>query len=133
MTELNPKAVGEISEGVVLGTLLKLGKIVLMPFGDNQRYDFVLDENGTFVRVQVKTGRLQDGAIIFKTSSVNGFTGKRTSYHGQADVIMVYCPETDGVYQVPVSECGSSMMRLRVEPGKKNFSGSKWARDYLIG
>ena len=129
---MNPKAVGEISEGVVLGALLKQGKTVLMPFGNNQRYDLVIDEDGTFVRAQVKTGRLRNGVICFNTSSVNGFTGKRTVYDGQADVFLVYCPETDGVYNIPVSECGVSVTSLRVEPGKKDVSGSRWAKDYQI-
>ena len=130
---MNPKAIGEVSEGVVLAHLLKRGYIVLLPFGNNQRYDFVIDDGDTFVRAQVKTGRLKDGIIIFKTSSVNGFTGKRTTYAGTADVILVYCPETEQVYRVPVEECGSSMMHLRVEETKiQRRSGVHWAKDYLI-
>lgn len=129
---MNPKAIGELSEGVVLAHLLKMGTPVLLPFGNNQRYDFVLDEGGRFVRAQVKTGRLANGCITFKTSSVNGFTGKRTGYTGSADIFLVYCPETDGVYRVPVSDCGSSAMSLRVDaPRGGPKTTIRWARDYL--
>ena len=34
----SPKVVGEKSEGMVLAALLRAGKVVLQPFGDNQRY-----------------------------------------------------------------------------------------------
>ena len=57
---MNSKDVGEISEGMVLAALLRARKIVLRPFGDNQRYDLVVDEDGTFVRIQCKTARLKD-------------------------------------------------------------------------
>lgn len=128
---MNPKAIGEISEGVVLGHLLKRGITVLLPFGNNQRYDLVLDEGGEFVRAQVKTGRLADGCVTFKTSSVNGFTGKRTTYVGGADIFLVYCPETDQVYRVPVSECGPSRMSLRVAEGRSRPT-TRRAQDYLV-
>lgn len=130
---MNPKAIGEISEGVVLAHLLKSGKTVLLPFGNNARYDMVVDEEGVLVRAQVKTGRLANGIITFKTSSVNGFTGKRTSYVGGADIFLVYCPETEGVYRVPVADCGVSNMTLRVDPPKGGpVSTLRWAKDYLV-
>jgi PD-(D/E)XK endonuclease len=75
-----------VSEGVVLAHLLKRGYVALLPFGNNQRYDFVIDDGDTFVRAQVKTGRLKDGIVIFKTSSVNGFTDKRTTCAGRRDL-----------------------------------------------
>lgn len=130
---MNPKAIGEISEGFVLAHLLKLGKVVLIPFGNNQRYDFVIDDNGTFVRAQVKTGRLVDGVVVFKTSSVNGFTGARRTYAGVADVFLVYCPETEVVYSVAVGLCGASEMRLRINPAKGGPKTTiRWARDYVL-
>jgi PD-(D/E)XK endonuclease len=60
----NPKATSERSEGIVLGELMKLGKVVLFPFGNNQRYDLVIDEgDGRFVRVQVKTAWWENGCV----------------------------------------------------------------------
>ena len=61
----NTKDVGERSEAQVLAALLKLGKVVLMPYGDNQRYDFVVEDGGEFIRVQCKTGKLKDGRVNF--------------------------------------------------------------------
>lgn len=129
---MNPKAIGEISEGMVLAHLVGSGAVVLMPFGNNQRYDFVVDRGaGVFERIQVKTGRIRDGCVRFKTSSVNGFTGARTTYTEGADTFYVYCPDNRQVYRVPVSDCGASNMSLRVLPAKGGPTTTlRWASDY---
>lgn len=128
---MNPKGVGEVSEGIVLAALLKMGKTVCLPFGNNQSYDLVVDDAGTFVRVQVKTGRFGNGCVTFDTCSRNTITGARTAYAGRADVFMVYCPGTGMIYRVPVSECGRSATSLRVDaPVGGATSRIRWASDY---
>lgn len=129
----NPKAIGEVSEGIVLAELLKRGIPVLLPFGNNQRYDLVAEEDGAFVRIQVKTAWYANGCVAFKTNSVNAFTGARRTYAGEADVFMVYSPQMGQVYRMPVADCGTSETRLRVEPvrgGSK--SNIRWAKDYEL-
>jgi hypothetical protein len=130
----NPKAVGERSEGIVLAELLRLGRVVLLPFGNNQRYDLVVDEGyGQFVRVQVKTAWWERGSICFKVNSVNAFTGKRNGYAGAADVFMIYSAITNQVYRVPVEECGTSAAQLRVDPlPPKSRRSVRWAADYEL-
>lgn len=130
---MNPKAVGEISEATVLALLVRLGYPVLIPFGNNQRYDFVIEEDGKFVTLQVKTGRLSRGCVVFNSASINGFTGARTAYRDAVDDFVVYCPDTDEVYRVPVAMCGASSVALRVEPtlgGPK--STIRWAKDFVM-
>jgi len=130
----SPKVQGEKSEGLILAALLRAGKVVLLPFGDNQRYDLVIDEHGKFVRVQCKTGRLRQGAINFKTCSSHEHRGKGTrNYYGQADLFGVYCPETDAVYFIPVEEVGTTRALLRVEPPKNNQkSKTRYADRYKL-
>ena len=128
----SPKVVGEISEGIVAAHLLRLGYSVSIPFGNSQRYDLILDLGDSLQRVQVKTGRLSNGCVRFQTTARNTINGKRSSYHGLADLIMVYCPGTGKVYAVPVSEqTNASEMLLRVEPTRGGPTSTiKWARDY---
>lgn len=128
---MNPKAVGERSEGIVLAELMRLGQVVLLPFGNNQRYDLVVDEGTNLVRVQVKTAWWFRGSIAFKTNSVNAFTGQRKTYTGEADVFMVYSPHTDKVYWVPVEDCGSSATHLRVDPTDR-IQRIRWAKGYEL-
>jgi PD-(D/E)XK endonuclease len=42
-----------------------VGFAVLLPFGENTRYDLVVDDGAELRRVQCKTGRLYKGAIRF--------------------------------------------------------------------
>lgn len=139
----DPKSVGERSEGMVLAALLRAGEQVLVPFGDNQRYDLVVDRGDHMLRLQVKTGRLvtrgsRSGTIAFPTCSSqahrrNGVGGRR-DYAGQADYFGVYCPETDGVYFVPVSACGRREAVLRVTPPVRQLRrvSLRWARDHVM-
>jgi hypothetical protein len=131
---MNTKAVGELSEGIVLAELLKLGFSASLPFGNNQRYDLLVDDGSNIWKVQVKTGRLRSGGVYFNTASLNAFTSVRTTYAGQIDVFCVYCPDTQSVYVVPVGEVGASNMKLRIDPvGKQgNVSKVRWAKDYTL-
>ncbi len=101
----NHKAIGERSEAIIIAKLLEVGYGVLTPFGDNGRYDLVIeDADGNFFRIQCKTGWIEsDGAYIeFATASTYyhtraGRTGYgRKDYRGQVDYFTIYCPETKG-------------------------------------
>lgn len=128
---MTPKAVGEVSEGIVLAHLLKQGKTVCLPFGNNQSYDLVIEKAGVFVRVQVKTARLRNGCVVFDTCSKNTITNKRAAYHGRADLFMAYCPATEKIYAIPVDECGVREVCLRVDSPRGGATSSiRWARDY---
>lgn len=132
---MHPKAKGERSEACVLAALLKQGYVVLMPFGDNQRYDMVIESGGCFMRVQCKTGRLRDGIIAFQPGSRAGGQGRRRGYQGEIECFGVYCPDNDTVYIVPIGDCpGRNLMHLRVDQPKNGvcISTMHWARDYEL-
>jgi len=131
---VNTKDVGDKSQAIILAELIRAGKVVLLPFGDNQRYDLVIDDGGIFTRVQCKTGNLVDGVITFPASS--SYThrgGKRKSYTGEIEMFAVYCPDTDKVYTILVSECPVSHCSLRVDPPlNNNVVRIRWAKDYQL-
>lgn len=130
---MNSKEVGEISEAQVLARLVKLGFPVLLPFGNNQKYDLVYEDSGKLIKAQVKTGRFRNGAVEFNVCSVNGFNGQRTTYETSVDVFLVYCPALDKVYRVPVSLCGKSVATLRVEQPKGGPKTTiNWAEEYIL-
>lgn len=129
----NPKTIGERSEAVILAKLLLRGEVVLQPFGDNQRYDLVIDRDGVFVRIQCKTGRLVNGAVRFSCCSNAGGNGRR-DYRGQIDFFAVYCPDNDSVYFVPVDDAPLQTAHLRIEDTKLRGpkTNLRWAREYMI-
>lgn len=130
----NPKATGELSEAAVVLHLLRAGYDVARPFGDNARYDLVIEDGERLRRVQVKTGRLRAGAVEFATSSSQRHRGRgRQDYRGTCELFAVYCPELDAVYIVPVDDVGSVECTLRIEPTRNGQSvGVRWARDYEL-
>ena len=134
---MNTKAKGEISEGIVIAHLLKLGYSVSMPFGDNQRYDIIVDDGSQLRRVQIKTGYLRRGCVCFSCASLNAFTQVRSTYQGQIEGFLVYCPGTDKVYWVPIEQATTSEMSLRVDQPRPRTGPRKsinWASEFeLVG
>lgn len=133
----HPKDVGDESQAMVLARLVQAGAQVLIPFGENVRYDLVIDDGSHFVRVQVKTGRLREGVIRFNACSYTyhhpnnrGTKPYQHHYRGAADLFGIYCPETDGIYLVPVDEVGINAGSLRVEPTRnRQVKKIRWAHD----
>ena len=114
------------------------GLEVSIPFGENCRYDLVLDDGSQLSRVQCKTGRLRDGTVRFSTASTYGHHPSpretRRHYAGQIDAFAVYCPETEGVYLVPIDEIGArSGAYLRVtRPRNGQRERIRFASDFEI-
>ena len=128
---MNTKTVGDVSEAAVAWALVKNGKHVLIPWGDNRRYDLAIDEDGKLVRIQVKTGRIRNGVIIFNAYSFNAYAGG-VNYVGGADQFGVYCPDNNKVYLVPVAECPTTKVCLRLDKAKINRSDYRMAEQYEL-
>ena len=133
----HPKDVGDRSTLAIIAVLRELGYGIYLPFGENTRSD--LERDGLVDRVQCKTGRLRMGAIIFNVCSSyahhrSARVLKRT-YHGEMDLFAVYCPETSGVYLIPIAHL--PVLRhgaLRVDPPKNNqLDRIRFAADYEVG
>jgi hypothetical protein len=58
-----------------------------------------------------------------------------SSYHGEIDAFGVYCPETTGVYLVPIAHLPVTRRgHLRVDPPKNNqFDRIRFAANYEVG
>jgi PD-(D/E)XK endonuclease len=131
----HPVDIGLRSEAAILAELVRRGYLVLIPFGTNQRYDLVLDMNGEFVRAQCKTGRLRKGVVVYPTKSIRANTTEVLvrKYTGEVEIFLVFCPETNGIYAVPVDEAPDGYGSLRVDPTRNGQeAGVRWARDYEL-
>lgn len=131
----HPVDVGERTEGVILGELVRRGYKVLLPFGHNQRYDLVIDRGSSFIRVQCKTGRLTKGAVRFHSQSITTNTkgSQFRSYGGDADLFVVFCPQNGKTYAVPVDTVPESEVALRIAPAANNQRlGIRWATEYEL-
>jgi PD-(D/E)XK endonuclease len=134
----HPKAIGDRTTLAVMLALREIGYAVLVPFGENTRYDLVIDDGHTLSRVQCKTGRLRLGSIVFATCSRDAHHPKpkviQRQYQGQVDYFGVYCPQTGGTYLVPIEQVPTRRAAvLRVLPSRnRQRKKIRWAADYEI-
>jgi PD-(D/E)XK endonuclease len=110
-----------------------------MPFGENTRYDLVIDDGQALARVQCKTGRLRNGAVRFAVCSFYGHhphpSDVQRDYHGEVDYFCVHCPETGGVYLVPIEDLPvRRQAALRVDPTRNGQRCKiRSASEYEVG
>jgi hypothetical protein len=136
---VHPKAVGDRTTLAVISVLQACGFAVLVPFGENTRYDLAIDDGSGLARVQCKTGRLREGGVRFAVCSCYGHhlnpKNARRDYHGDVDYFGVYCPETTGVYLIPIEDLQvKALAILRVTPSRNNQKhGIRMAAAYEIG
>ena len=131
----SPKSRGEKTEAKLLSELVSRNFTVLSPFGEDHRYDYVIEKDGWFHRIQCKTGRYEGGKVIVSTKSTHP---RRTGnsyedYTNSIDYFLVYCWENNSAYMVPIEEASASEMVLRIEPPSNNQSkGINWADEYSL-
>jgi hypothetical protein len=123
-------AKGDLAEAMVLARFVELGWTVLKPWG-TKRYDLVVDRGKGFERVQVKSGRVRNGTIIFNAYSIHR-NNKRMTYIGDADLFAVYCHDTKKTYLLEVSQ-NTNTITLRLEATKNNQGRHvTWAKDFEL-
>ena len=129
------KRIGTISELMVMAALAHKGYRLLVPYGDSARYDVVIeDEAGSFSKVQIKTGRLKNGAIVFNGYSAHSHRGRTSTrlYSGEVEFFGVYCPQVGRCYLVPAEEVRSEGS-LRIEATYNGQAKNvRWAAKYEL-
>lgn len=123
---------GDLTEAVVITELKRREIPVSVPFGDNERYDLVVETpDASFLRVQVKTGWLTEGVVQFhgKSQHTNASGNTYAYYDGDVDYFAVYCHELDQLYWVGEDEFDTGI-RLRVEDPDVVQPSINWASEY---
>lgn len=129
---MNSKDVGDISVANIIARLLEFGYVVSVPFGDNLRYDIIVDTGDKLLRVQCKTAWLSRGCLDFNNTSITTKNGRRVSRlysSNEIDLMLVYSPNFSKIYSVPI---GLKHFKLRVDPTKdgRQRKDINWAKDY---
>ena len=94
----NPKRVGEVIEAAFLAKACKLRIPVCKPWGDSERYDFVVDWGKGFWSVQVKGGASQGGSFYKVMAGSEG----KVFTKDDMDFVVVHIVPEDLWYVVPV-------------------------------
>ncbi|WP_257299797.1 group I intron-associated PD-(D/E)XK endonuclease [Haloarchaeobius sp. FL176] len=128
----NSKDVGDETEVAILHKLIEYGYSVSLPFGDNDKYDLVLDSGAELYRVQCKTAwQNKPDTIRFNTHSQTTRGGEyhESTYEDAVDAFIVRYPETGTLYWVDVADATSQKMELRFDADIDHPS-INWASEY---
>jgi uncharacterized protein with GYD domain len=132
-----PQKRGQAAEAIVKSEFVSSGISVLVPAYDNEPYDIVIELEGDFHRVQIKTAfeATTDGAVRFRTRSTRTKSSgyEREGYQGSVDLFAVYAPVCDETYVIPIEDAGDTQMTIRYEQSKNNnVKNINWHEDYLL-
>ncbi len=109
--EADKKRLGEQAEAVFLQRAVRYGLAIAKPWGDSERYDFVIDGGGRFWRVQVKSCRRQQHkhyGYPFKAHSA-GLGYKKAYTADQVDILAAYIVPEDCWYIIPLEALNSAL------------------------
>lgn len=131
----HPKQKGTVSEAKVLHELVERGFTVCEPFGDNERYDYIVDDGDDLYRIQVKTGTDNgNGSFRFNVDStyLNSGGYSKTDYSGEIDFFVVYAPDTDDFAWVPIDEAGNSTMTICYDVDRSHWDSVNFISKYRL-
>lgn len=136
---INSKLKGDIGEAKAITRLLELHNPVSKPFGDNERYDLIVEsKSGKLLKVQVKFSSeiTESNALMFTLQSSKNHTTNRkeTIYSSQIDYFILYHKLTDEVYIVPIERTNNQKsITLRIDSPKNNQSKHiLYAEDFIL-
>jgi hypothetical protein len=114
----NTKRVGERSEAAFLEKACDFGFGVARPWGDSERYDFILDNGLELLRIQVKgTDSLRAGAYETRATYTIG-KGRAVYTRADIDFFIAHVIPLDIWYILPVEVCAPAPM-LRFYPHRQ--------------
>lgn len=135
---MNSKDKGNIGEAVFMAEMIKQGCIVSKPFGDNARYDFIVDVEGKLLKFQVKycnSTNENQGIVCPCASSTNHTTNKHYStYENDVDYMAFYIAPYDKIAIVSLKEIGNkkSIVLRNEKPLNGQTEGIRYIDDYSI-
>src|SRR5437764_15280843 len=110
---------GEAAESVFLAKAVSMGFGVAKPWGDSERYDFIVDSGEKLWRVQLKSayGGSKEGGY-----TVHAFGNQsRVAYTAaEVDVVVGYVVPEEGWYVIPVGGFGG-VKSMKVFPASRRM------------
>lgn len=132
--ELNSKEKGNLTELQCITAVYEIGYKVAIPYGENSRYDFILDTGERLLKIQCKTSH-SDDKDKFKFSC----RSTRVNAHGNIskgyskDEIDYFATFYNGkCYLVPIEECGAQKILRYCYPSNGQKKGISLAENYEL-
>lgn len=132
------KHTGNICESLVLYRFLQQGWIVSKPFGDNARYDLIVERDGKLFRVQIKSAnrpKEKDGQVIRIMLESKNTKGPVPYTAKEIDVFVAVDKQEEKIYWIPIEVTNKQRaINLRLTGGARaKLKSYRWAKDYELG
>ena len=93
----------------------ELGYTVSKPFGDNAKYDLIVDTGNNLERIQVKSTRRKEtssGMDCYNCLVCSGADSKQQYSDKDIDYIAIYVIPEDAWYKIPIAEVKGKTIKL---------------------
>jgi len=124
---LTNKRRGEVVEAEFLARVARLGFKVLKPWGDSERYDFVVEGGKGFWRVQVKFTTCERKGNYFLALATEGepYTGE------EIDFVVIYVAPEDLWFVLPI-EMVESLLGLGLRPHRRRSKFNRYQEAWCL-
>jgi hypothetical protein len=126
----NPKRMGEVSQAAFLLKAWTLGFGVAVPWGDSEKYDFIVwaGKGGRLLRVQVKaTGRLHRRGYEVQPVYTTRGEGKKRYTTEEIDVLAAHVQPLDVWYLLPIGAfAGAKSLRFYPDIESREPRWEEW-------
>ena len=132
---MNTNTIGRISELIAQAKFIQLGYVVLQPVNKDGIYDFVIEKDGVFSKIQVKTAQDKVDYVTIYGKSISMVKGKaeiKRYYKTDIDYIVGVIQETKEVFMMDIEEASTQINLRRTKPRNNQKLGIKYLKDYLI-
>lgn len=132
----NTRITGELTELKCQMYCIEQGFVVSKPIIDNARYDLVLEHQGKFYRIQIKTSRWmseEHEGIVFNCKSQHSISGGNKIMKYTPDEVDFFMTEFEGEYYLVPCDKPRTEVKLRFKPTKNHQDNrAMFAKDYLF-
>ncbi len=93
----------------------ELGYIISKPFGDNSKYDLIIDNGDSLERIQIKSTSRKDtssGMDCYSCSVCSGSKLKKKYNEKDVDFIVIYVIPENTWYKIPTKEIKGKTVKL---------------------
>lgn len=130
--DLSSKEKGNLTELQCLTAVYELGYKASIPYGEDSRYDFILDIDGILLRVQVKTCQETNTGIKIPCRSTQVNTAQTKTHSYNKEQIDYFATFYNGnCYLIKVEEC-STQKTLSFTNTRKNQYDTNFIDNYLL-
>lgn len=105
---------GIVTELQVAQKFIELGYAVSVPYGNNNRYDMIVDTGKNLYRIQVKHASLNDNGsyTVYTANSVSTTTKREIKYYTQEQIDYIVTIIENQLVVIPVEEIQNSKQKI---------------------